>query len=204
LSILKKSNGGELREIRRRLGWTQAVLAEKLGLDPTYISQLETGRAPLDEYYLRQARAMEQEVAGRAAVPPPPAEPAGAWMLRDEDEQWKDRALAAEGRLAALGGGLRSVMDLLHRLQGLAEPAGGAAATPGGSQGGPGAVSSGRATAEEAAALRAAEAVDRGEQSGRPPSHPVGGPSGEKSGPSAGTWPGSKARRPSPRGPAPK
>lgn len=41
---LKKSFGARLKELRKRMKWTQEQLAEKVGVDTKHISFLETGR----------------------------------------------------------------------------------------------------------------------------------------------------------------
>ncbi|HXT13188.1 MAG TPA: helix-turn-helix transcriptional regulator [Candidatus Angelobacter sp.] len=46
---------------RKRLGFSQVQMAEKLNLDPTYISQLENGRREVDEFYVRRAEELAQE-----------------------------------------------------------------------------------------------------------------------------------------------
>src|SRR5437016_3879375 len=40
-------NGQDLREARRKRGWTQVETAEKLGVTQAYLSMLERGRRPL-------------------------------------------------------------------------------------------------------------------------------------------------------------
>jgi transcriptional regulator with XRE-family HTH domain len=47
--------GNQLRDFRKRLDYTQHQMADALGLDSTYLSQLENGRRDVDEWYLRKA-----------------------------------------------------------------------------------------------------------------------------------------------------
>lgn len=46
---------------RKRLGFSQVQMAEKLNLDPTYISQLENGRREVDEFYVTRAEELARE-----------------------------------------------------------------------------------------------------------------------------------------------
>ena len=57
---------------RKRLGFSQVQMAEKLNLDSTYLSQLENGRREVDEFYVRRAEelARESERIHQFAVPP--------------------------------------------------------------------------------------------------------------------------------------
>ena len=41
--VIRTEKAKQLREMRRRLEWTQQQMAEALGLDSSYLSQLETG-----------------------------------------------------------------------------------------------------------------------------------------------------------------
>jgi len=50
----------QLRETRLRLDWSQQMMAEALGLDPSYLSQLESGRRKLDDWYLKKAAEIEK------------------------------------------------------------------------------------------------------------------------------------------------
>ena len=58
--IIKIEKAKQLREMRRRLEWTQQQMAEALGLDPSYLSQLENGRRKLDDWYLKKAGEFEK------------------------------------------------------------------------------------------------------------------------------------------------
>jgi DNA-binding XRE family transcriptional regulator len=60
---IKTEKAKQLREMRRRLDWTQQQMAEALGLDPSYLSQLENGRRKLDDWYLKKAGEFEQSKA---------------------------------------------------------------------------------------------------------------------------------------------
>ena len=55
----------DIRTLRRNLGLTQGDLAEKLGLDQSTISRLETGRLPVDA---RTRLALEAIQARQAAA----------------------------------------------------------------------------------------------------------------------------------------
>ena len=57
---IKTEKARQLREMRRRLEWTQQQMAEALGLDPSYLSQLENGRRKLDDWYLKKAGEFEK------------------------------------------------------------------------------------------------------------------------------------------------
>jgi transcriptional regulator with XRE-family HTH domain len=61
--IIKIEKAKQLREMRRRLEWTQQQMAEALGLDPSYLSQLENGRRKLDDWYLKKAGEFEKTKA---------------------------------------------------------------------------------------------------------------------------------------------
>ena len=58
--VIKNEKAKQLREMRRRLDWTQQQMAEALGLDPSYLSQLENGRRKLDDWYLKKAGEFEK------------------------------------------------------------------------------------------------------------------------------------------------
>lgn len=57
-----------LRDIRKSIGWTQVQLSAALELDPTYLSQLENGRKPLDDSYLRKARDIKANIENAKKV----------------------------------------------------------------------------------------------------------------------------------------
>jgi DNA-binding XRE family transcriptional regulator len=57
---VKTEKAKQLREMRRRLEWTQQQMAEALGLDPSYLSQLENGHRKLDDWYLKKAGEFEK------------------------------------------------------------------------------------------------------------------------------------------------
>ena len=46
---------------RKRLGFSQVQMAQKLNLDPTYLSQLENGRREVDEFYVQRAEELARE-----------------------------------------------------------------------------------------------------------------------------------------------
>lgn len=50
---------------RKRLGYSQVQMAERLNLDPTYISQLENGRREVDAFYVQRAEEMAREFEAR-------------------------------------------------------------------------------------------------------------------------------------------
>ena len=45
-----------LRECRKKMGLTQADMAQRLGLDATYLSQLENDRRPIDDFYIDKVK----------------------------------------------------------------------------------------------------------------------------------------------------
>ena len=55
----KTEKAKQLRDVRHRLQWTQQQMAEALGLDASYLSQLENGRRKLDDWYLKKAGEFE-------------------------------------------------------------------------------------------------------------------------------------------------
>ena len=55
ISLTNLEKAKTLRETRKRMGWTQQRMAKELGLDSTYLSQLENDRRPVDEYYITRA-----------------------------------------------------------------------------------------------------------------------------------------------------
>jgi transcriptional regulator with XRE-family HTH domain len=62
--------GRLLLAARKRLGFSQVQMAQKLNLDSTYLSLLENGRREVDEFYVQRAEEMvsEMENAGRFKV----------------------------------------------------------------------------------------------------------------------------------------
>jgi len=59
--IANEDKGRRLMAARRRLGFRQVQMAEKLNLDSTYLSQLENGRREVDEFYVQRAEEMARE-----------------------------------------------------------------------------------------------------------------------------------------------
>ncbi len=57
---IKSDKAKRLREVRRRLEWTQQQMADALGLDASYLSQLENGHRNLDDWYLKKAGELEK------------------------------------------------------------------------------------------------------------------------------------------------
>jgi len=57
-----KSNAGQaMREARRRLGWTQLTLAQRVGCTESLVTKIETGRAT-PERELKEAIANELNI----------------------------------------------------------------------------------------------------------------------------------------------
>jgi transcriptional regulator with XRE-family HTH domain len=54
--------GKKLRELRKHLDWTQEQLAQRLDLDPTYLSQLENGRRPVHSSYIERVEAIVRQL----------------------------------------------------------------------------------------------------------------------------------------------
>jgi transcriptional regulator with XRE-family HTH domain len=59
--ISNADKGKLLMAARKRLGFSQVQMAQKLNLDPTYISQLENGRREVDEFYVARAEELARE-----------------------------------------------------------------------------------------------------------------------------------------------
>lgn len=60
-----------LRDTRKRIGYNQREMATALGLDPSYLSQLENAVRPVDEWYVSRAaeiaKSIESKIAGSSA-----------------------------------------------------------------------------------------------------------------------------------------
>ena len=56
-----EEKGKRLIAARRRLGFRQVQMAQKLNLDSTYLSQLENGRREVDEFYVQRAEELARE-----------------------------------------------------------------------------------------------------------------------------------------------
>ena len=56
----KADRARQLRDVRHRLQWTQQQMAEALGLDASYLSQLENGRRKVGDWYLKKAGEFER------------------------------------------------------------------------------------------------------------------------------------------------
>lgn len=96
--------GRSLRTIRKTLHFTQNQMAERLELDPTYLSQLENGSRPVDEWYLQKAQQIfEKSNSGSEHTEPS--------RKGDEVEYWQKRAEAAESALEMI----RSLLKLHYR-----------------------------------------------------------------------------------------
>jgi transcriptional regulator with XRE-family HTH domain len=59
--ITNAEKGKLLMAARKRLGFSQVQMAEKLNLDSTYLSQLENGRREVDEFYVQRAEELARE-----------------------------------------------------------------------------------------------------------------------------------------------
>ncbi len=55
-------SGNELRELRRKRGWTQMEAAKRLGVSQPYLALLESGKRHLDE----RLRRLEKKSNGRS------------------------------------------------------------------------------------------------------------------------------------------
>jgi len=55
-TVLRDMTGSELRHIRKRLGLTQAALAERLAVTPTTVARWERGELPIHEPRARHIR----------------------------------------------------------------------------------------------------------------------------------------------------
>jgi transcriptional regulator with XRE-family HTH domain len=68
----KTEKAKQLRDVRHRLQWTQQQMAEALGLDASYLSQLENGRRKLDDWYLKKAGEFEKSKSTKIFNKPTP------------------------------------------------------------------------------------------------------------------------------------
>jgi transcriptional regulator with XRE-family HTH domain len=59
--ITNVDKGKLLVAARKRLGFNQVQMAEKLNLDSSYLSQLENGRREVGEFYVKRAEEMARE-----------------------------------------------------------------------------------------------------------------------------------------------
>lgn len=59
-SLTDVQKGKLLREARKRLKWNQDEAGKALNLDPSYVSQLENGRRPVDFSYVEKLRDLEK------------------------------------------------------------------------------------------------------------------------------------------------
>ena len=57
----------KLREVRKRLGWDQAHMAHELGLNRSYLSQLENGARPIQPWVIERVTSIEAG-AGKAMM----------------------------------------------------------------------------------------------------------------------------------------
>jgi transcriptional regulator with XRE-family HTH domain len=60
-SLNNFDKGKLLMAARKRLGFSQVQMAEKLNLDSTYLSQLENGRREVDEFYVQRAEELARD-----------------------------------------------------------------------------------------------------------------------------------------------
>jgi len=61
-----KEKGNLLMAARKRMGLSQVEMAGKLGLDSTYISQLENGRRKVGDFYVQRAEELVREFENQA------------------------------------------------------------------------------------------------------------------------------------------
>ncbi len=104
--------GNRVRELRKALGLSQEKLAERIGVDRSYIAHIESGRTkmPSADVITALASALETspEDLFRAMVGPPPVE---------EDIDLEDPALDLQLKLAAKElspEGRRSLLDYVR------------------------------------------------------------------------------------------
>ena len=105
--------GNRVRELRKALGLSQEKLAERIGVDRSYIAHIESGRTkmPSADVITALARALEttSEDLFRAMVGPPPT--------TEEDIDLEDPALNLQLKLAAKElspEGRRSLLDYVR------------------------------------------------------------------------------------------
>jgi transcriptional regulator with XRE-family HTH domain len=72
-SLTNFDKGKILMAARKRLGFSQVRMAQKLNLDPTYLSQLENGRREVDEFYVQRAEELVREFENANRVKAPAA-----------------------------------------------------------------------------------------------------------------------------------
>jgi transcriptional regulator with XRE-family HTH domain len=60
-SLTNFDKGAILMAARKRLRFSQVQMAQKLNLDPTYLSQLENGQREVDEFYVQRAEELVRE-----------------------------------------------------------------------------------------------------------------------------------------------
>lgn len=98
--------GKILRDARKNLGLNQRDMADRLNIDPTYLSQLETGARNVDDWYLDEVnRLLEKSnnVKETEALQERPGE--------SDVVLWKRRALAAEKAFSDLKLAVRSLAE---------------------------------------------------------------------------------------------
>jgi transcriptional regulator with XRE-family HTH domain len=191
-TLTKLEKAKSLRGIRKRLGWTQPRMAKALGLDFTYLSQLENGKRDLDDWYLQRANEIALEVEKSKNVKGEASREESE--LRAKCHAYLDETLdACRGDLDQVTWTYVELQRRFPRTQPATRPEN-PAYRPFNS------VSAAEAEESAAASERALEVQEgRGSQ----PSGGAGEPSGHKSQPSCGTSPESRGKK-SPLGPAPK
>jgi transcriptional regulator with XRE-family HTH domain len=92
LSTLKKQLGARVRELRKKLRWTQADLAERVSLSVNMIGYIERGeRFPSPETFVKLADVLGVQVWDLFSFPPKSCEedPARRTAVRELDELLK-------------------------------------------------------------------------------------------------------------------
>jgi transcriptional regulator with XRE-family HTH domain len=191
-TLTKLEKAKSLRDARKRIGWGQREMAEALGLDPTYLSQLENGRRDVDDFYVQRARAVAEEFEKskrvKAGEEDEPAQ--GARHIRERCHGHLDRVLdECKGDHDQLAW---TFVELKKRfpLRVIREPD----TKPGGL--------SSISPSEAEASVAGAETAIELERRGSSPKRATGEPSEHKSEPSRGALPESKDK-PMPPKPAP-
>lgn len=108
-------SGNELRELRRKRGWTQMEAAKRLGVSQPYLALLEVGKRRLDERLTR--RAVRVYGASPAALP---TSHSPVRKVEDEKLAKELAALGYPGFAYMKGGWKRNPMEVL--LTALAKP----------------------------------------------------------------------------------
>ncbi|MGZ8285368.1 MAG: helix-turn-helix domain-containing protein [Allosphingosinicella sp.] len=68
--------GSELKELRRQAGWTQARMAEALGVSPNYLAQMERDEKPIE-----RRTELQIDALARTRIDVSYSEALGKWVV---------------------------------------------------------------------------------------------------------------------------